>query len=559
MRPAQPKWWDDAISSYVAPYYASAEEAAAAVEEESGGRFKVKKGKVKGHFIWGDRVRVLSNDPATDDIVKVAGRASEVFIRSRHLGGAALLELYVIDVGQGDGLLAVTPEGHHIMIDGGNVRKNQNGGKNAADFVDWKFIKDYLSASDRKKPEKRVIRLDAMIASHNDIDHFGGLSDLLNFSKPENKSELDASEVRVDNFYHAGLSWWTTINSKGKKDRTLGATAGYYDRLIGDRASCEKATRKLASPDKNTLSGAWGVCIRGAVECMQASVPGAPTNIERLSHGTHEFLPGFGPSEPNSSVTIRVLGPIAEGSAAKPKLKVFPDGDSKNTNGHSIVLRLDYGKRRLLLTGDLNTHAQHYIMNNYGTDFGREFSCDVAKGCHHGSNDVSYSFLLGMKPVATVISSGDAEDYDHPRPAIVAASAITGRKLLSEDGDTLISPLVFMTEVARSYRLAEIEELHEYDERQAPHQGERPSGAVNKFASVEDKSHFRAMLAKSPSKPKDWPRLDQVVAVRDLVYGLVNVRTDGETLFFAALEEEGPNWATHILTDDDIAQAELGM
>ena len=41
-----------------------------------------------------------------------------------------------------------------------------------------------------------------MIASHNDADHYGGLSDLLDVSQNQ---ELDADEVRVDAFYHAGV------------------------------------------------------------------------------------------------------------------------------------------------------------------------------------------------------------------------------------------------------------------------------------------------------------------------------------------------------------------
>jgi hypothetical protein len=50
------------------------------------------------------------------------------------------------------------------------VRASQPSGKNAADFVDWKFVKDY---------GLERIHLDVMMASHNDADHYGGLSDLL--------------------------------------------------------------------------------------------------------------------------------------------------------------------------------------------------------------------------------------------------------------------------------------------------------------------------------------------------------------------------------------------
>lgn len=560
MRPAMSKWWDDVVSSYTAPVYASAENARLARESETGGRFSVSKGKGAGSLIWGDRVRIVGGDATADDIVRIEARGREAFIRSRHLGGAPLLEVYVIDVGQGDGLLIVTPEGHNLMIDGGNLRKVQNGGKNAADFVDWKFSKDYCRRADRADPDKRIVKLDAMIATHNDQDHFGGLLDLLDIETSENRSELDCSQVRVDAIYHAGLSWWWKKGSGDKKnDRTLAAREGYFKKLIGDRASCARAVAKLDAPDADTLSGSWGRFIRAATQTRRASGEDAPALIERLSSTTHDWLPGFDDQRRHSAVAIRVLGPVAEGTPDAPKLKVFPDGDSKNTNGHSALLRLDYGDRRILLTGDLNTHAQRYLMERYGDDFEKEFGCDVAKGCHHGSNDVSYKFLLGMQTVATVISSGDAETHDHPRPAIVAASAVAGRKLLSEDGEELICPLVFMTEVARSYGIGPIASLEEFGEAQPAYSARRPKEPLKQHKTLAEKSRFRALLASAPKKPREWPRLDKVMAVKDLVYGLVNVRTDGETLFFASYEEAGASWATHVLTGEDIAQAELGM
>ena len=54
----------------------------------------------------------------------VAGR--EGFVKQSDLGGAPLLELYFIDVGQGDGVLIVTPEHKHLLIDGGWPRRGQH-------------------------------------------------------------------------------------------------------------------------------------------------------------------------------------------------------------------------------------------------------------------------------------------------------------------------------------------------------------------------------------------------------------------------------------------------
>ena len=538
--PAREKWWDDVIKSDLANYYQSP---AKAIDDD--GTDEVPSGS-KGRFIWGDRVRILDTN---GDAKRVSGRGKEYWINTRHLGGEPLLEVYIIDVGQGDGVLVVTPEGHNIMVDGGNTRSYQNSGKNAADFVDWKFYKDYLSFDQRDNEVK--IQLDAMIATHNDIDHFGGLMDLINLDDPKNKAELDCSQVSVESVYHAGLSWWFKRWDGNSAIRTLGPIEnGHYTKLIDDRQSALQAIQNLANPDTDTLNGAWGRFIKAVTELKTNN--GDPTEVLRLSNKTHDFLPGF---ELNGDkCSIRVLGPIETETSNKPSLKRFPDGDSKNTNGHSVLVRLDYGDRRILLTGDLNTHSQNHIMETYsaGNGFIDEFKSDVAKGCHHGSHDVSYKFLKGLNPLCTVISSGDAESHDHPRPNIVSASAITGRFL--EENDRLVSPLVYMTEVARSVKISNISSMKEYSESQPEFHSEDRATKVHD--TEEEKSKYRLFLGSSQSSPLHRPRLDKVKAVKGLRYGLINVRTDGKRLYFAQMEESGKDWAIATLSEEQINRAE---
>jgi hypothetical protein len=145
-----------------------------------------------------------------------------------------------------------------------------------------------------------------------------------------------------------------------------------------------------------------------------------------------------------------VLAPVEFEVGGKPALRRFTGGDSINTNGRSVLLRVDYGRARIVLTGDLNTASQEALLEDYAGQV-QEFACDVAKACHHGSDEVSYKFLQALRPAGTVISSGDNEGHDHPRPGIVAASATTGYLELRDD--RIVTPLVYSTEIARSYKL----------------------------------------------------------------------------------------------------------
>lgn len=97
--------------------------------------------KVAAHLLWGDRLELV--EPGTPrSKVRARGCNRTFCVDNDALKGKALLEFYFIDVGQGDGILIVTPERKHILIDGGYPRAKQNTGKSAADFVDWKFHDD---------------------------------------------------------------------------------------------------------------------------------------------------------------------------------------------------------------------------------------------------------------------------------------------------------------------------------------------------------------------------------------------------------------------------------
>lgn len=468
-----------------------------------------------GDLLWGDGV--TRTGQARDGRVEVTARGKDRvgWVDAAALGGKSLLEVYFIDVGQGDGVLVKTPDFHHLLIDGGHSRTKQNTGKSAADFVDWKFTRDYGLPG---------IELDAIIASHNDLDHYGGLADLLDAGQT---AELDAKSVVVENFYHAGISWW-----KKGGDRTLGATEvlngqQYQTQLLGDRASALAATSATTAVP---LQGEWSKFIEKVLSATRAD--GSPTPIDRLSHITG-YLPGF---EQGGEVSIRVLGPAEFSVGGRPALIDF-GADSKTTNGNSIVLRIDFGRARILLTGDLNKISQQTLMEVHKGQR-MEFQCDVAKGCHHGSEDVSFAFLQAMSAAATVICSGDGEGHDHPKPRIVAASGVTGHRTI--ENDEILTPLVYSTELARSVSIG------------------RPTSLNIKCDAIHgatedleiDAAHLQQVTVNfTETKPgalnpvrKQRP-MSRTPVVAGLIYGLVNVRTDGETILCATMNEGDGSWA----------------
>lgn len=77
-------------------------------------------GRCIATLLWGDLVHVLDSSGTS---VKVQARGMTGWVDTTALSDRSLLEIYVIDVGQGDGVLLKTPEGKwHLIYGLVNVR-----------------------------------------------------------------------------------------------------------------------------------------------------------------------------------------------------------------------------------------------------------------------------------------------------------------------------------------------------------------------------------------------------------------------------------------------------
>jgi len=102
-----------------------------------------------------------------------------------------------------------------------------------------------------------------------------------------------------------------------------------------------------------------------------------------------------------------------------------PNEPSRNND--SIVLRVEFGKRSILLTGDIEKSGESALVAAGG-----KFSADVVKVAHHGSRSSStLPFVAATKARFAIISVGQSSIFGHPHPEVVDRWAANGAQVLT--------------------------------------------------------------------------------------------------------------------------------
>jgi hypothetical protein len=221
--------------------------------------------------------------------------------------------------------------------------------------------------------------------------------------------------------------------------------------------------------------------------------------MRRLEYGdgsAFDFLAG-------EDIAIDVLGPITDQVKNKPALPMLhePGGGSLSMshtiNGHSVVLRLTYGNVRMLFGADLNEESEQRMLARTRAD-GISLTSEVLKVPHHGSADFSPAVLDAIRPVVSVISSGDesgAKEYIHPRAGLVGALGKYSR-------GTVERPLVYVTEMVAFFRRIGRASVHGFSRsgEELP-AGERVANAYAKssFGIVHVRTDGERVLVATPS------------------------------------------------------------
>jgi beta-lactamase superfamily II metal-dependent hydrolase len=206
--------------------------------------------------------------------------------------------------------------------------------------------------------------------------------------------------------------------------RGLGARMGLFDRTIDLAVETH--------PDADHIGGFPAVFSRYQIkEFMSPNIPNTTTPTLALTDAISRE-PGI------TTITAKRGMRIELGGGAYADI-LFPDRGMENetvTNDGSIGMRLVYGDASFMLTGDMPSPVEDWLVRLDGTTL----ESDVLKAGHHGSKfSTDDLWLAAVKPSVVVISAGKDNPYGHPAPETLGRIRNEGAAIVSTMDDGTIT------------------------------------------------------------------------------------------------------------------------
>jgi len=275
------------------------------------------------------------------------------------------MQVHVLDVGQGDSILIIAPEGKVVLIDAGDEKN----GKNVVDAL----------------RRNNVQQIDYFIATHTHPDHIGGAAEVF--------SNFKVSQVLWNDFPPPEA---VASDEAANKNQNQGKNQG------------KNQTKAQPKPTPKPPMQRGKVLKFPTVEAFndfKAAVEQSGAKLDKAAPDQTIDLGG--------GASLTVLAPTPPTFTRE---QMISSRKGNESNANSVVVRLVYGDFSMLLPGDAEEQTEDRLV-------GKETSLEanVLKVAHHGSRyATSDNFLKRVfrkedtQPKSAIISLSEFNRYGHP-------------------------------------------------------------------------------------------------------------------------------------------------
>ncbi|MDQ4130328.1 MAG: DNA internalization-related competence protein ComEC/Rec2 [Actinomycetota bacterium] len=181
----------------------------------------------------------------------------------------------------------------------------------------------------------------------------------------------------------------------------------------------------LSHPHADHANGLPAVLTQARVGALW--LPALPSQLASVSELLDEAEARRVPVAHPTAGTAATIGGLRLEVLAPPPGRPYRWAESEE-NETSIVLRLIWGGRAALLTGDVERAAQHDLLATPA-----RLRAGLLKVPHHGGATSDPRFLLAAHPQVTVVSVGRHNPYGHPRREVLDVLARGGSQVRRTD------------------------------------------------------------------------------------------------------------------------------
>ena len=267
------------------------------------------------------------------------------------------LRVHVLDVGQGDAILIISPEGKTVLVDAGDEKN----GKKVVEALRLGGVQ----------------QLDYFIATHSHPDHIGGAAEVF-------------ANFKVGTVLHNDFPPPEAI---AKEEAPAGKSGN------------KNSGKKPAAPARSGRQGkAFELPTVKAYNAFKGAVEQGKTEFKKAEPEQTIDLGG--------GAILTVLAPIPP-AFTREQIAASRNGNESNAN--SIVVRLDYGEFSMMLAGDAEAQTEDRLVGKEAN-----LQTTVLKVGHHGSKyATTENFLRRVQPKVAIISMSEFNRYSHPHQDVL--------------------------------------------------------------------------------------------------------------------------------------------